>query len=267
MQQPQDRGARLVTRTSREHDTIVQVGGVAIGGANFTLIAGPCAVETPEQINECARIAKLSGAHIMRGGCFKPRTSPYSFTGLGVEGIQLLANAGRAHSIPVVTEVGCRDEIEAALELVDMLQVGARNMQNFNLLRLVGRTKRPILLKRGMGATIDELLLAAEYIMAEGNDQICLCERGIRTFESSTRATLDISAVPVLRERTHLPIIVDPSHAAGIRSLVPPLARAAKAVGANGVMIEFHPSPSQALSDGAQALTIEQFQSLAIEMV
>jgi 3-deoxy-7-phosphoheptulonate synthase len=244
----------------------VRVGAAEFGGDRFTIVGGPCAVESAEQIARCAALNAELGVGMLRGGCFKPRTSPYSFAGLGVEGLKLLAAAGARHGIPVVTEVGSSEEIELATPYADMFQIGSRNMSNFNLLRLVGRAGRPVLLKRGMSATIDEFLLAAEHLMAAGNDQIVLCERGIRTFETSTRATLDISAVPVLRERTHLPIIVDPSHAAGVRSLVTPLARAAKAVGAHGLLVEYHPDPDRALSDGLQSLSCPQFESLVLEL-
>jgi len=262
-----DNGARLVTRAYRDSDTIVRVGAALFGGDNFTVIGGPCAVESLEQINSCAALNASLGVQMLRGGCFKPRTSPYTFAGLGAEGLKLLAEAGARHGLPVVTEVGSQEEIDLATETADMFQIGSRNMANFNLLRLVGRTTKPVLLKRGMSATIDEFLLAAEHIMAAGNENVVLCERGIRTFETSTRATLDISAVPVLRERTHLPIIVDPSHAAGIRSLVTPLSRAAKAVGAHGVIVEYHPDPDKALSDGPQSLSFPQFEALARELL
>lgn len=262
-----ENGARLVTRAYRDTDSIVRVGSAVFGGDTFTVIGGPCAVESAEQINSCAALNAALGVQVLRGGCFKPRTSPYTFAGLGAEGLSLLAEAGARHGLPVVTEVGSQEEIDLANDTADMLQIGSRNMSNFNLLRLVGRTKKPVLLKRGMSATIEEFLLAAEHIMAAGNENIVLCERGIRTFETTTRATLDISAVPVLRERTHLPIIVDPSHAAGIRSLVLPLSRAAKAVGAHGIIVEYHPDPDQALSDGPQSLSFPQFEALARELL
>lgn len=262
-----DNGARLVSRAGRDGDTIVRVRAVSFGGDSFTVIGGPCAVESAEQINRCAELNASLGVHMLRGGCFKPRTSPYTFAGLGAEGVRLLAEAGGRFGLPVVTEVGSQEEIDLVLEATDMLQIGSRNMSNFNLLKLVGRTRKPVLLKRGMSATVDEFLLAAEHIMAAGNENVVLCERGIRTFETSTRATLDISAVPVLRERTHLPIIVDPSHAAGIRSLVAPLSRAAKAVGAHGIIVEYHPDPDQALSDGPQSLSFPQFEALARELL
>ena len=252
----------LTSREFKAEDTLIQVGPVQIGGPELVVIAGPCAVESREQIFECARLARESNVHILRGGCYKPRTSPYSFQGLGHEALLLLAEAGRQYGLPVITEVPAPEEVDLIAEHSDLLQIGSRNMQNFSLLRAVGRTRRPVLLKRGMTATLDELLLAAEYIMLEGNHQVILCERGIRTFETATRNTLDISAVPVLKSLTHLPVVVDPSHAAGRRDLVPALSRCAQAVGAHGIMIEFHPSPEQALSDGEQSLQVEQLRLL-----
>ena len=266
MAQAQERGCRLVSRTPTSPDTVIEIGNCRIGGGAFTVIAGPCAVESPQQIRTCAEAARRGGAHILRGGCFKPRTSPYAFQGLGDEGLLLLAEAGRAVGLPTITEVGSRDEAHAAAELIDILQIGARNMQNFSLLKVVGRLGRPVFLKRGMSATIEELLLAAEYIMSEGNPRVILCERGIRTFETATRNTLDISAVPVLRERTHLPVFVDPSHASGVRQYVAPLTRCAQAVGADGVMVEFHPEPEVALSDGPQSLPIPAFEELMVSL-
>jgi chorismate mutase/prephenate dehydratase len=235
--------------------THVQIGGADIGGDRFVLIIGPCAVENRQQVMDAAAMAKRAGATILRGGAFKPRTSPYAFQGLGFPGLDILAEAGRAYELPIVTEVLRPEDVERVAEKADMLQVGARNMQNFALLREVGRSTRPVLLKRGMSATIEELLLAAEYIMAGGNHRVVLCERGIRTFETATRNTLDISAVPVLKSRTHLPVIVDPSHAAGVRELVIPLSLAAAAAGADGLIIEAHPNPAAALCDKDQALT------------
>jgi chorismate mutase/prephenate dehydratase len=257
------------TLASREHkpeDTIIEVKGVRIGGSSFVTMAGPCSVESRDQIFECAHHAKESGALILRGGCFKPRTSPYSFQGLGMEGVKLLAEAGEAYSLPIITEVMAPEDVEPVAELSDMLQIGARNMQNFTLLKAVGRTTRPVLLKRGMSSSLEDLLNAAEYILAQGNQQVILCERGIRTFETWTRSTLDVAAVPVLRRESHLPVIIDPSHAAGERDLVPSLARASKAVGAHGVIIEFHPKPEQALSDGPQALRFPQILKLIREL-
>jgi len=256
--QPKDLFAR---REGRERSS-VRVGGVEIGGDRFVLIAGPCSVESRDQIMDSARLVARHGARILRGGAFKPRTSPYSFQGLGYDGLELLAEAGHGCGLPVVTEVLSADAVERIAATADMLQVGARNMQNFALLRALGRVDRPVLLKRGMAATIDDLLHAAEYLLAGGNQRVVLCERGIRTFETSTRNTLDIAAIPVLRERTHLPILVDPSHAAGRRELVLPLALAATAAGADGLMVEVHPRPDEALSDKEQALGPEEFAAL-----
>jgi chorismate mutase/prephenate dehydratase len=254
---------RLASRRSRADDTVVRAGDVLVGGAQgFAVIAGPCSVESREQIFAAARAVKEAGAHLLRGGCFKPRTSPYSFQGLGLEGLALLVEAGKAFGLPVVTEVLGEADVAPVAEAADVLQIGARNMQNFPLLRAVGKVNRPVLLKRGMMASIEELLAAAEYILSAGNQQVILCERGIRTFEEATRNTLDISAVPVLRERTHLPVIVDPSHACGEARLVAPLARAAAAVGAHGIMIEVHPDPASALSDREQALDPAAFARL-----
>jgi len=240
----------------------IDVSGVEFGGARFVLAIGPCAVESRQQMMESAEMVKRHGAAIMRGGAFKPRTSPYAFQGLGFAGLDLLVEAGRAYELPVVTEVLHPEDVERIGAVADMLQVGARNMQNFALLKEVGRARRPVLLKRGMSATIEELLLAAEYVMSGGNHRVVLCERGIRTFETATRNTLDISAVPVLKERTHLPVIVDPSHAAGRRSLVIPLALAAAAAGADGLIIEAHPHPDDARCDKEQALTDEDLATL-----
>ena len=256
---------RLASRSYREK-SIVEVSGVKIGGGRPVVVAGPCSVESREQILETALAVKEAGAHILRGGAFKPRTSPYSFQGLGLEGLRLLRWAGDEAGLPVVTEVLDPRMVRVAAEYVDAIQVGARNMQNFPLLREVGRAGKPVFLKRGFGSRIDELLAAAEYILAEGNMDVVLVERGIRTFETSTRFTLDISAVPVLREKTHLPVIVDPSHAAGKREYVPPLAKAALAAGADGIMVEVHPRPDQALSDQRQQLTLDMFSRLMGEL-
>jgi 3-deoxy-7-phosphoheptulonate synthase len=253
---------KLASRETKAKDTILEVQGIRIGGPGFVMIAGPCAVESREQIMACARQVREAGAHILRGGCFKPRTSPYSFQGLGFEGLRLLAEAGRELDLPIVTEVLSPDDVERVAEESDLLQIGARNMQNFSLLKAVGRVNRPVILKRGMMATLDEFLNAAEYILEHGNQQVVLCERGIRTFETSTRATLDLGAVPILKRLTHLPIIVDPSHAAGRRDLVPSLALAAHAVGPHGIMVEIHPNPEEALSDGPQALRFPDFVDL-----
>lgn len=246
--------------------TIIDVNGVKIGGGNFVIMAGPCAIESKEQLMESALAAKNGGAQILRGGAYKPRTSPYSFQGLEEEGLRYMAETREKTGMPVITEITSFRALEKAVEYVDILQIGARNMQNFELLKEVGKTNIPVLLKRGLSATIDEWLNAAEYIMSEGNEKVALCERGIRTFETSTRNTLDISAVPILRSKTHLPIIIDPSHASGVRDCVGPLSRAAAAVGADGLMIEVHPNPACALSDGAQSLNPEDFKSLCDEL-
>ncbi|MCY2961146.1 MAG: 3-deoxy-7-phosphoheptulonate synthase [Planctomycetota bacterium] len=246
---------KLVTRREGQPRTIVDVSGVAVGGERFVLVLGPCAVENRAQVNAAAEMCKNGGASLMRGGAFKPRTSPYAFQGLGFEGLEYLREAGRAFELPIVTEVLHPEDVERVAERADMLQIGARNMQNFALLKEVGRTRRPVLLKRGMSATIEELLLAAEYVLAGGNQRVILCERGIRTFETATRNTLDVSAIPVLKGMTHLPVIVDPSHAAGRRDLVVPLSLAAAAAGADGLIVECHPNPAEALCDKDQALT------------
>ena len=243
-------------------DTIVEIGDVRIGGGNFAIIAGPCSVESPEQIIEVARKVKEAGASILRGGAFKPRTSPYDFQGLKADGIEYLLEAKKITGMPIITEIMNANHLPL-FEQVDIIQVGARNMQNFDLLKELGHTRKPILLKRGLANNLKELLMSAEYIMSRGNDNVILCERGIRTFETYTRNTLDISAVPMLRELTHLPVVVDPSHASGIARLVKPLAMAAAAAGADGVMIEVHNDPVHALCDGAQSLTPEQFADTA----
>ena len=244
-------------------DTVIQVGsGVQIGGGTLTIMAGPCSVETEEQILTVAEAVKKSGATMLRGGAFKPRTSPYSFQGKGIEGLRLLSLAKKATDLPIVTELMEVHQLEY-FDDVDIIQVGARNMQNFNLLKELGRQDKPILLKRGMAATLEELLMSAEYVMSEGNEKVILCERGIRTFETATRNTLDLSAVPVLRQLSHLPIIVDPSHATGKAALVPPMAVAAVAAGADGLIIEVHNDPQHALCDGSQSLRPEVFDTLA----
>jgi 3-deoxy-7-phosphoheptulonate synthase len=245
---------QLASRALQPDKTIVRVGSVRIGGPEPVIIAGPCSVEGERQIIEAAQAARAAGAHLLRGGAFKPRTSPYSFQGLGLEGVALLARAGAAAGLPVVTEVMQPGMVAAVAERADVLQVGSRNMQNFPLLRAVGRAGRPVLLKRGFAATIDEWLLAAEYILAEGNAQVILCERGIRGFDPHTRNVLDLACVPVLAQLTHLPVLVDPSHATGHRALVAPLAVAAVAAGADGVMVEMHPEPDASISDSAQAI-------------
>jgi 3-deoxy-7-phosphoheptulonate synthase len=258
---------KLASRQFQEADTIVDVGrGVKIGGPEVVLMAGPCTIENREQVEAIAPIVAKAGARIMRGGAFKPRTSPYAFQGMGEEGLKIMRAAADRHELLIVSEVMDRSQIEMMLNYVDILQVGARNMQNFDLLKDLGRVKRPILLKRGISATVQELLLAAEYIMAGGNRQIILCERGIRTYETSTRNTLDISAIPVVKAMSHLPIVVDPSHATGLRHLVAPVARAAVAAGADGLIIEVHNQPEKALCDGAQSLLPGQITELAIQV-
>jgi len=251
---------KLVSRETHAEGTVVDVGGVKIGGGRFTVIAGPCSVESEEQILAAARTAKAHGAHMLRGGAFKPRTSPYAFQGMGEPGLKLLALARKETGLPVVTEALDLRSLELVVAYADCIQVGARNMQNFSLLREVGRTRKPVMLKRGLSATIEELLMSAEYILSEGNRQVFLCERGVRTFADHARNTLDLAAIPAVKRLSHLPIIVDPSHAAGLRSMVPALARAGLAAGADGVMIEIHPDPDRALSDGPQALTPAQYE-------
>ena len=252
---------KKANRKFHPDDSIIDVNGVKIGGGNFAVIAGPCSIESEEQITYCAQRVKEAGASLLRGGAFKPRTSPYSFQGMRSEGLDLLKLARRATGAPIVTEIMNTEHLPL-FENVDLIQVGARNMQNFELLKAVGRTNIPVLLKRGLSATLEELVMSAEYIMAEGNPNVVLCERGIRTFETSMRNTLDISAVPMLKKMTHLPVVIDPSHAAGIAFMVPSLAKAAVAVGADGLMIEVHNDPARAKSDGAQSLTPDQFDDL-----
>lgn len=256
---------KAASRTVHPEDTVVDVGGVRIGGGTFTVISGPCSVESREQMVSVARSVGRSGAKILRGGAFKPRTSPYSFQGLGEDGLRLLLEAGRQTGLPVVTEIMNQTQVPL-FGGVDLIQIGARNMQNFDLLKAVGKLKKPVLLKRGLANTIDELLMSAEYILSEGNSQVILCERGIRTFETAARNTLDLTAVVILKQKTHLPVLVDPSHASGISSLVPPLSKAALAVGADGLMIETHNDPAKALCDGAQSLNPEQFAALMDEL-
>jgi chorismate mutase / prephenate dehydratase len=259
---PRSRHYKLVDREARQADTIIRVGDVLVGGDGFVVMAGPCSVESRDQIEATARFVRDQGAHVLRGGVFKPRTSPYSFQGMGWDGLDLLVAAGREAGLPVITEVMAVDQVQRMAKEADILQVGARNMQNFDLLRELGKVDRPVLLKRGLSSTIEEWLAAAEYIVAQGNQQVILCERGIRTFESATRNTLDLSAVAVVRERSHLPVIVDPSHGTGQRRYVAPMAWAARAVGAHGLLIEVHPDPDQALSDSEQSLTFDQFAAL-----
>ena len=259
---PVTRPYKLVSRESQMEDTVIQVGGVAIGNGHQVVIAGPCAIETEKQALTIAAKVKAGGAQMFRGGAFKPRTSPYSFQGLGVEGLKILARVRQDLGLPVVTEVMDMETFDVVEEYADMIQIGTRNMQNFSLLRRAGQSHRPVMLKRGMAATIDEWLMAAEYIMEGGNTRVILCERGVRTFVHHSRNTLDLSAVPYVQKESHLPIIIDPSHAAGRRDQVIPLARASAAVGAHGLMVEVHHQPDQAMSDGAQSLYPEQFDHL-----
>ncbi|HZK49695.1 MAG TPA: 3-deoxy-7-phosphoheptulonate synthase [Thermoleophilia bacterium] len=257
---------KLVSREFRRSDTVIEVGGNKIGGSHVALIAGPCSVESREQLLSSARYVKQSGATMLRGGAYKPRTSPYAFQGLGLEALQILAEARDETGLPVVTELMDQRHLEAVVEYADVIQIGARNMQNFYLLSAVGEVDRPILLKRGLSATIDELLMAAEYIANAGNTQVILCERGIRTFETATRNTLDLSAVPVIKQRSHLPVVVDPSHATGKVDLVEPLSLAALAAGADGLLIESHPAPEAALCDGGQSLNPKEFARTAARL-
>ncbi|MBV8688392.1 MAG: 3-deoxy-7-phosphoheptulonate synthase [Alphaproteobacteria bacterium] len=253
---------KLVSRELHPHDTVVPFGRVAIGGRGFCVIAGPCAVETESQMRATAAAAKAAGAHGLRAGAFKPRTSPYAFQGHGVEGLKLLRATGDEFDLPVVTEVMETGDVEIVAQYADALQIGARNMQNFSLLRAAGRCGKPVLLKRGMSAKVEELLLAAEYLLAEGNEQVILCERGIRTFETAMRNTLDLNAIPYIKQKTHLPVLVDPSHGTGVRDLVIPMALAAAACGADGLLVEMHEDPAVAWSDGAQSLYPEGFEAL-----
>ncbi|MCE1226067.1 MAG: 3-deoxy-7-phosphoheptulonate synthase [Geobacteraceae bacterium] len=258
---------KLVSRDFHPGNTIVDVAGVKIGeGQRPVVVGGPCAVESEEQILKTARFVKQCGADLLRGGAFKPRTGPHTFQGLREEGVKLLAKAREATGLPIVTEVMSPDNVGLVADYADLLQVGARNMQNFDLLRELGKIRKPILLKRGMSATIEEFLAAAEYILAEGNEQVILCERGIRTFETATRNTLDLAMVPLVKELTHLPVMVDPSHATGKRSLVTPMSKAALVAGAHGVLVEVHPEPEKALSDGPQSLTFPGFEALMADL-
>jgi 3-deoxy-7-phosphoheptulonate synthase len=257
---------KIVSRELKPQKTIVRVGDLEVGGDRFIVMAGPCSVETRDQLMETADAVKSSGAHLLRGGAYKPRTSPYDFQGLEVEGLKLLAEARERTGLKIVTEVVTTEDTDVVAEYADILQVGARNMQNFALLKRLGQVRRPVLLKRGMSSTIKELLLSAEYIASHGNDQIILCERGIRTFETATRNTLDLAAIPLLSELSHLPVVVDPSHATGRRTLVKPMAKAAIAAGADGLIIEVHPRPQEAWSDGPQSLTPTMFAELMEEL-
>ncbi|MDT3700069.1 MAG: 3-deoxy-7-phosphoheptulonate synthase [Thermincola sp.] len=259
-------GYKLVSRKEKSEDTFISVGSAVIGGNLLTMIAGPCAIENREQYLQAAVQLKNIGVQMLRGGAFKPRTSPYAFQGLAEDGLEILAEAHRHTGLPVVTEVMDTRDVETVAKYADVLQVGSRNMQNFALLKEVGRVQKPVLLKRGLAATIEEWLMAAEYIMAEGNSQIIMCERGIRTFETHTRNTLDVSAIPAIKQLSHLPIIADPSHAAGKWNMVAPLAKAAVAAGADGLLIEVHPCPDEAMCDGGQSLTIRNFSELMREI-
>jgi len=254
--------ARNDAKNGESLRTIVQVRDVEIGGADFVVMAGPCAVESETQLMMTAEAVARAGARVLRGGAFKPRSSPYSFQGLGVEGLKLLRQAGNATGLAIVTEVMSEDTVDLVAEYADIVQIGSRSMENYSLLEAVGRCGRPVLLKRGMTATLEELLQSAQLVVAAGNPQVILCERGIRTFETATRNTLDISALPVLKQVSHLPVIVDPSHAAGVRCLVPDLSRIAVAAGADGLLVEVHPSPDDALSDGIQSLTFAEFRQM-----
>ncbi len=256
----------LASRQYKNKDTVIRIKDVEIGGGSLFIAGGPCSIESEEQIQACAKAVKESGAQALRGGAFKPRTSPYEFQGLKEEGLKLIQKAGNEHDLLTISEVMEISQIPLFDNYIDILQVGARNMQNFNLLKELGKLKKPILLKRGFSATYQDLLMAAEYILSEGNPNVILCERGIRTFEVHTRNTLDLNAVPVLKEMTHLPIMVDPSHGTGIRSLVAPMARASLVAGADGIIIEMHPSPDQAISDAQQTISFESFAKLMDEL-
>jgi len=264
---PVSKPYKLASREFHPQDTIVELGGVTIGGNGIVVMAGPCAVEGEEQLLSTAQAVKAAGATILRGGAFKPRTSPYQFRGLGESGLKILAQAGKETQMPIITEVMAPEHVDLVAKYADILQIGARNMQNFVLLDEVGKTKKPVLLKRGLSSNIQEWLLAAEYILAQGNEQVILCERGIRTFENYTRNTMDISAIPIIEKVSHLPIIADPSHATGKWYLVLPLALAAVAAGADGLLIEVHPNPDLALADGPQSLTFDNFRLLMAQLL
>lgn len=258
---------KLAGRDFKQKKTVVKIGPYELGGGDFIMIAGPCAVESEEQMVRIAKIVKAAGAHLLRGGAFKPRTSPYSFQGLGRKGLEILATARKETGMPFATEVVDQRSLEDVAEFADVMQVGARNMQNFSLLKDLGKLKKPVMLKRGLAATVDEWLMSAEYLLSEGNDQVFLCERGVRTFSLHARNTLDLTVVPTIKELSHLPIIVDPSHATGVRSRVAPMARASAAAGADGLMIEVHDKPAEALCDGPQALLPEDFQKLMDDLL
>lgn len=266
LQKDDSKKALLVSRKKKPEDTIIEVNGVKIGDGSQTFIVGPCAVESYEQVEAVAAEAKKQGIKILRGGAYKPRTSPYDFQGLGLEGLKILKRAADEHGLAVISEIVTPADLETALDYVDIIQIGARNMQNFELLKAAGAIKKPVLLKRGLAATIEEFIHAAEYIISQGNDQIILCERGIRTYEKATRNTLDISAVPILKQETHLPVMVDVTHSTGRRDLLIPTAKAALAIGADGVMAEVHPDPAVALSDAQQQMNFEQFDTFMNEL-
>jgi len=257
---------KLAGKELRTEDSVCRVGNAEIGGGKFCVVAGPCSVESREQIMESAQIVRDAGATMLRGGAYKPRTSPYSFQGMEEDGLKLLREAADAVGLPFVTEVMTPEQAPLVADYADMLQIGARNMQNFGLLKAVGKTTKPVFLKRGMMSTIEELLMSAEYIMSEGNEAVVLCERGIRTFETETRNTMDLSAIPVLKKRTHLPVVADPSHGTGHWEYVAPMAKASVAVGADGIMVEMHPRPEEAFSDGAQSLKPSRFATLMEEL-
>jgi 3-deoxy-7-phosphoheptulonate synthase len=257
---------KLASRSTRPHDTIIEVGTVQIGGPDVVIMAGPCSVEGREQIIEHAHAVKEAGAHILRGGAYKPRTSPYSFQGLGVKGLEYLAEAREITGLPVITEVMTVETLPAVAEYADILQIGARNMQNYGLLQAVGKVDRPVMLKRGMSGTIEELLMCAEYIVSNGNYNVMVCERGIRTYETATRNTCDLNAVPVLKQRSHLPVVADPSHGTGYREYVSAVSRASVAAGADALILEVHPDPDNAVSDGRQSLDMKEFAQLVVSL-
>jgi len=257
---------KLASRQSKAENTVIDIGGVQIGGGDLFVIAGPCSIESEAQLEACALVAKSAGAKALRGGAHKPRTSPYEFQGMGLEGIKLISRIAKAHGLLSVTEVMSEDQAYEAAPYIDILQIGARNVQNYSLLKELGKLKNPILLKRGFATTYQEFVMAAEYILVGGNPNVMLCERGIRTFETYTRNTLDLTAVPALQEMTHLPIIVDPSHGTGVRSLVPTMARAAVAVGASGILVEMHPHPDQSISDASQTISFSTFNHMMKEL-
>ncbi len=263
---PVTKSFKLVNREFQSDPTVIRLNGVSIGGEEFVVMAGPCAVESYDQVLSTARAVRTAGARILRGGAYKPRTSPYSFQGLGEEGLRILLAAKRETGLGIITEVMSPELVPIVSRYADILQVGARNAQNYALLEAVGKTRKPVLLKRGMMSTVEELLLGAEYILSNGNAQVMLCERGIRTFEKATRNTLDISAVAVIKQSSHLPVIVDPSHASGVREYIPALSKAALAAGADGIIVEVHPSPEDAMSDGPQSLRFDEFVRLMDEM-